>query len=207
MDLDVGGSALKAGERLVDHHACVRQRSALALRAGREQQAPHGRCLSHAKRRHGAAQALHRIVDRQAGGDVAAWRVDVHHDVLVGIFRFEEQQLRDHKVGEIVVDLTAQEYDSVVEQPREQVPSPFTPVCLLDDRGDQRGSDITQISSHRFSGVDSHATSAARANRQTAPSFRPGNLPDSASSITMASSLDGLLGVQHLRRVVGLERV
>src|SRR5664279_217239 len=80
----------------------------------------------------GAAQALHGIVDRQAGGDVAAGRVDVHQDVLVGILGFEEQQLGDHNVGELVVDRGAQEHDAVLEQPGEEVPAAFaTGVCSM----------------------------------------------------------------------------
>ena len=40
VDLDVRRLALEAAERLVDHDARVRQRVALALGAGREQEAP-----------------------------------------------------------------------------------------------------------------------------------------------------------------------
>ena len=73
-------------------------------------------------------------------------------------------------------------------------------------------ADIPVISRHRvFSGADSQATSAARENRQSLPSLRPGSLPDSASSITRRlldlEELGGLLDVHHLRRVVGMERV
>jgi hypothetical protein len=54
--LDVGRLALKAGERLVDHHACVGQGVALALRTGREQEARHRRRLTDAHGRDIAAR-------------------------------------------------------------------------------------------------------------------------------------------------------
>ena len=97
MDLDVGRLTLEPAERLVDHDARVRQRVALALGAGGEQEAAHRRRLAHADRRDVAVQVLHRVVDRQARRDRAAGRVDVEHDVLLGLFGVEEQQLRDDR--------------------------------------------------------------------------------------------------------------
>ena len=104
VDVDVGRLTLKAGERLVDHHARVRQRVALALRAGGEQEAAHRRRLAHADRRDVAVQVLHRVVDREARRDVTAGRVDVQHDVLLRLFGVEEQELGDHDVRDVVVD-------------------------------------------------------------------------------------------------------
>ena len=47
---------------------------------------------------------LHGVVDRQAGGDRAAGRVDVEGDVLLGVLRLEEEHLGDDQVGDVVVD-------------------------------------------------------------------------------------------------------
>jgi hypothetical protein len=82
-----------------------------------------------------------------------------------------------------------QEDDAVVEQAGEEVPAPFATLGLLDDGRHQRGRDILGISAHRRSGVESQDTSAARENRQTAPSFRPGSWSCSAIATTAASSI------------------
>src|SRR3546814_4457348 len=52
---------------------------------------------------------LHGVVDRHAGGDDAAGRVDVQADVLLGVLGLEEQHLRDDDVGDVVVDAADQE--------------------------------------------------------------------------------------------------
>jgi len=52
VDLDVGGLALEAAHRLVDHDARVRQRETLVLVARAHQQRAHARRLADAKRRH-----------------------------------------------------------------------------------------------------------------------------------------------------------
>jgi hypothetical protein len=64
---------------------------------------------------------LHRVVDRKACVDAAAGRVDVEADVLVGVLGLEEQHLRDDHVRRRVLDLGAEEDDSLAEQPREDV--------------------------------------------------------------------------------------
>jgi hypothetical protein len=65
MDVDVRRLPLEAPERLVDHHARVRQAEALALGAAGEQQRAHARGLADA---HGAdvrADEAHGVVDGQ----------------------------------------------------------------------------------------------------------------------------------------------
>ena len=80
---------------LVDQDARVGQRQALARRAGGEQDGGPRRGLAHADRRHVGLDVLHRVVDAEAGGDRSAGRVDVELDVLVGVLRFEVQELAD----------------------------------------------------------------------------------------------------------------
>src|SRR5688572_10054039 len=75
--LDVRGLPLEAAQRLVDHHARVRQAEALALGAGREQQRAHAGRLADAQRGDGGLHELHGVVDRQPVRDRSARRVDV----------------------------------------------------------------------------------------------------------------------------------
>ena len=56
---------------------------------------------------------LHGVVDRQAGLDRAARRIDVERDVLVGILGLQKQQLGDDQVGDLVVDGRPQEDDAL----------------------------------------------------------------------------------------------
>src|SRR5690606_15088778 len=82
MDLDIRGLALEATKRLVNHDARVRQRVALALDTGGQQEGAHARGLADT---HGAdirLDELHGVVDRHAGGDRATRAVDIQVDVL-----------------------------------------------------------------------------------------------------------------------------
>src|SRR5690606_27994673 len=69
----------------------------------------------------------------QAGGDRPARRVDVQVDVAPWVVRFEEQQLRDDHVGDIIVDRRAEEDDAVHEQPRVHVVGLLAPTRPLND--------------------------------------------------------------------------
>jgi hypothetical protein len=60
---------------------------------------------------------LHGVVDGHAGGDDAAGGIQVEIDVFVGIIGFEEQQLGDDNVGDIVVDRRAEKNDAVHQEP------------------------------------------------------------------------------------------
>ena len=84
--------------------------------------------------RHGAADVLHRVVDREAARHHAAGAVDVEHDLLVGILALQEEKLGDDDVGDVVVDLGAEEDDAVLEQAAEDVPVALAAVRRLDDR-------------------------------------------------------------------------
>ncbi len=52
---------------------------------------------------------LHGIVDGKAGGHATAGTIDVHLNIFIGIFLFQEQKLRDDQIGQIVVDRAADE--------------------------------------------------------------------------------------------------
>src|SRR5690606_16671706 len=135
LDLDVGGRALAPARGLVDHDPRVRQRATLALGARCEEQRAHRGREPHAHRADRRAEVLHRVVDRQAGVHRAARRVDVHVDVLLGVFRLEEEELGDDDVRHIVVHGRAEEDDTVHEEAAEDVVAPLAPAGPLDHIG------------------------------------------------------------------------
>src|SRR3954468_1426253 len=137
VDLDVARLALEPGRRLVDQDAAVRQREALARRPAREQQRAHRHRDPAADRRHVRLDELHRVVDREAGVDRAARRVDVDRDVLVRVDGLEVQQLGDDEVRDLIVDRLAEEDDPLVEQAREDVVLALAAGAALDDGGDE----------------------------------------------------------------------
>ena len=83
------------------------------------------------------AQVLHRVVDGEAGRDLAAGRVDVQADVLLRVLRLEEEELGDDQVGEVVLDRVAQEDDPLAQQARVDVVGALPPAGGLDDHGDE----------------------------------------------------------------------
>src|SRR5437773_1197114 len=139
VDLDVSRLALHSSPRLVDEDVRVRQRIALALRAAREQHRGHRVRHADADGRHRRPDVLHRVVDREARGDVAAGAVDVERDLLFGVLGLQEQQLRHHEVGDLVVDRSADEDDPVLQQPGVDVERALTPTGVLDDHRDEVG--------------------------------------------------------------------
>ena len=78
-----------------------------------------------AHRRHRRAQELHRVVDGEQRGHVAAGAVDVEVDRPVRILALEEQQLGHDEVGHAVVERGAEEHDPVAQQPRPDVVGPL----------------------------------------------------------------------------------
>ena len=137
VDLDVRRLALVAARRLVDEHAAVGQRLALAGRAGGEDQRAHRHRDAAADRLHVGRDVLHRVVDGEAGVDDAAGAVDVEADVAVGVGGFEVQQLRDDEVRDLVVDRLAEEDDALVEQAAVDVERALAASVLLDDHRDE----------------------------------------------------------------------
>src|SRR5699024_11414893 len=69
LDLDVRGRTADAAGGLVHHHAGVRGRVALALRARGQEELAHGRGQTHRDRRDVVGDPLHRVVDGHARGD------------------------------------------------------------------------------------------------------------------------------------------
>lgn len=82
--------------------------------------------------RHVGLDELHRVEDRQTGRDRTARRIDVQRDILVRIFAFQEQQLRDHQVRHLVVDGTDHEDDAFLEQARVNIVRTLAATALFD---------------------------------------------------------------------------
>lgn len=94
----------------------VRQAEALAGRARRQKDGPHGGGDAQAVRVHVTGDELHRVVNRQARGDGAAGGVDVHVDVFFRVGHLEEQKLGNHGVRHIVVNGGTDEDDAVLQE-------------------------------------------------------------------------------------------
>jgi hypothetical protein len=94
----------------------VGQGVALALGARAQQELAHRRAQAHAHGGHVGLDELHGVVDGHARGHRAARAVDVEPDVLVGLVARQVQQLGADDVGDVVVDLGAQEDDALTEE-------------------------------------------------------------------------------------------
>ena len=154
VDLDIGGLTLEAAQRLVDHHARVRQAVTLALGTSSQQEGAHAAGLADADGRDVRLDELHGVVDRHAGGDGTARRVDVQMDILVRVFRFKEQQLRNDEVGHVVLYRANQEDHTLLQQARVDVVSAFATGGLLDNHRDQAacGLDVRALLNIRIAG-------------------------------------------------------
>jgi len=121
MSLDVGGLALEAPRGLVHHDPRAGQRVALPLGARAQQELAHRRRETHADGAHVGLDEAHGVVDGQSGGHRATRRVDVQPDVPLGVLALEVQELGGDQVGDVVVDLAAEDDDAVLEESVEGV--------------------------------------------------------------------------------------
>src|SRR5688572_25153794 len=121
----------------MDEHARIRKAVALAFRACRKENCSHRRCLSNADRGDVGLDVLHRVVDGQTGSNGATGRVDVDGDVFFGVLRFEEEELGDDQVGNVIVDRLAEEDDVVLQEARVNVVGSLAARGLLHDHGDE----------------------------------------------------------------------
>jgi hypothetical protein len=107
----------------------------LPFSPGRQQEGAHAGRLADAQRRHTRLDELHGVVDRHAGRDRSAWRVDVEEDVLVRVFGFKKQQLCHDQVGCRIVDRSHQEDHALAQQARINVIGTLAAPAGLDDHG------------------------------------------------------------------------
>ena len=100
VDQDLGRGPFHPRQRLMDHDPAVRQGASLALGPGRQEQRAHAGTLADAVGRHVARDPLHRVVDRQPGGDAAARAVDVKMDIGLGVLMRQHQHLGHDQIGD-----------------------------------------------------------------------------------------------------------
>jgi hypothetical protein len=125
----------------------------MPLVAGREQDGAHGGGHAEAGGGDEATHDVHRVEDRQAAGDHTARRVDVQHHLLVRILALEEEELGDDDVGDVVVDLGAEEDDAVLQQAAEDVPVALAAVGGMKALGrSSRARSRTDMTCERVSG-------------------------------------------------------
>ena len=150
VDLDIGGGALGAAPRLVDHDPAVGQSVTLPRRARGEQHRAHRRALTDAVGLDVAREALHGVVDGKSRRDRTAGAVDVKLDVLLGVLGLQEQQLRHDQIGDVVVDRGAEQDDPVLEQPAVDIVRTLTLTGLLDHHRDQKRLLLHSLSSGKI---------------------------------------------------------
>src|SRR6185312_13933772 len=137
VDLHVRRLSLKAAEGLVDHHPRMRQAVALAGSATREQNRAHAGRLADADGADVGTDELHGVVDREPCAYDPARGIDVNGDVLFRVLGLQEEHLRHHYVGHVVVDGADDEDQALLEKARINVISPLAAGGLLDDDRDQ----------------------------------------------------------------------
>jgi hypothetical protein len=138
VDVNIGGlPGQTVHRRLVDEDAGVGEAEALSLGAAGKQHGGHGGSLADAVGGDIGLDEIHRVEDRQAGGDGATGGVDVEGDVPFGIFSGQEEHLGDDEVGDLVVDGGPEKDDVFFEQARVDIVGTFTARGLLDHHGDQ----------------------------------------------------------------------
>ncbi len=89
---------------------------AFAFFACCQQECSHGGRLSDTDCRNRSLDVAHGVKDRHAGRDNTAGRVDVQMDILVRIFGFQEQQLGDDQVGNVIINAATQKNNPFFEQ-------------------------------------------------------------------------------------------
>ena len=97
---------------------------------------------------------VHGVKNRQAGVDLAAGRIDVERDILLGILALKMQQLGNDQVGADGVDLLAQKDDAVVEQARIDIVAALAERRLLDNVWHEGGIELGDHTHLHFSLAD-----------------------------------------------------
>ena len=115
----------------------VRQREALTLGPAGQQNRRHTAGAPHADGVDIGRDELHRIIDRQPIADVAAGAVDIEPDVAIRVGVLEEQQLRDDRRRDFVIDRRTEQHHPLLEHAREEIPGALAPWCAFDDGRDR----------------------------------------------------------------------
>ena len=86
LNADVAGLAAGAAQGLVDHDPRVGEAAALALGASAKQKGTHRSGQTYADGLHIWLDVLHGVKYSQTVVYRSAWRIDVHENILLGIF-------------------------------------------------------------------------------------------------------------------------
>jgi len=117
-----------AHPRLVDQYAGIRQGKALLRRTPGEKHGGDGCSLAHAGGDHVRLDELHRVIDGEAGGDRAAWRIDVQLNVFFsGSSACRKSILRGGQIGNVVINRCADKDDVLFQEARIDVVSALAP--------------------------------------------------------------------------------
>src|SRR5882672_11744787 len=191
VNLDVGGLPLHAAPRLVDEEVRVRQRAALSVRTAGEQHRGHRVRHADADRRDRRADVLHGVVDGEARGHLAAWAVDVEGDLLVGVLRLQEQQLRNDEVCDLVVDRRSDENDALFQEPRVDVEGALSASRVLDHhRYEVAGRPLYQSHIPHNVILDRASSGSVKSLRQIFRAAAPALLPGEAGWQSSAARSD-----------------
>jgi hypothetical protein len=60
-------------------------------------------------------------------------------DVLFRILHLEEEELRDHEIGDVIIDARADENDAILEESRINIVAALTATGLFDNDGNEHG--------------------------------------------------------------------
>ena len=115
----------------MDHHFRMRQGVTFPFFAGHQQDGSHAGCQPYADGRYVRLDVLHGIVNRHAGSHAAPRAVNIQMNILVRIFRFQEQQLRDDNICHFIRNGARQKNDPVFQQAGINIIGAFAPVILL----------------------------------------------------------------------------
>ena len=83
------------------------------------------------------------VVNGQTGRYGTAGRIDIQTDFLFRVLRFEEKELRADERGHGIVDLGAEQDDTILEQPGIDVIGAFGAACGFDDDRDKGHRSVT----------------------------------------------------------------
>lgn len=119
-----------------------------------KQHGGHGRSHTDANGGDLRLDEVHGVQNRQAGVDLAAGRIDIERDILLGILALKMQQLGNDQVGADGVDLLAQEDDAIVEQARIDIVAALAARRLLDNVWHEGGIELGDHTHLHFSLAD-----------------------------------------------------
>ena len=129
LDVDIRGLPLESSHGLMDQDSRMGKRIPFTLLSRSQKQRRHAGGLPEADGRDLRLDVLHGVVDRQSGRDDSSGRVDVEVDVLVRIFRFQKEELRNNQVGHVVIDGRPQKDDPVFQKAGIDIIGPLARGC------------------------------------------------------------------------------